>query len=54
MCEGKGEHLSLKFAWMNKSTGVKDMLMFNIKISTVLKLLPGPLLQGISYVALEV
>lgn len=38
-------HSSLKFPWMNQSAGVKDMLMFNTKFCTVLKLLPGPLLQ---------
>lgn len=45
MCEGSEGHMSLKFPWMNQSAGEKDMLMFNAKICTVLKLLPGTLLQ---------
>lgn len=47
MCEENGGHLSLKFPWTNQSAGVKDMLMFNIEIRTLLKLLPGPLRQGL-------
>lgn len=53
-CDRSGELVSLKSARKKKSAGVKNMLMFNAKICTVLKLLPGPLLQGINYVALEV